>query len=178
MPGQPARAHARFRSFPRQFTLENCQSATGSAAIIQLASFRNATFSLNPLSASMLRPAIENITRLCRNCGRVRLRCGSRGKPWMKSRQRNHNRRDFVLKGRGFKPRRKARKKSTAASAAERIVIPRMTFPLVRLWREFFRARLDAIDVAWRRGKPLVWHGRPRLRKPGSAVKERRFSAA
>jgi hypothetical protein len=48
----------------------------------------------------------------------------------MKSRQRNHNRRDFVLKGRGFKPRRKARKKSTAASAAERIVIPRMTFPL------------------------------------------------
>ena len=42
--------HSRaFPNFPWQFTLENCQSATGVTAIINRQALRIATYSLNPL---------------------------------------------------------------------------------------------------------------------------------
>jgi hypothetical protein len=64
-------------NFPWQFTLENCQSATGVTAIISWQAFENATFSLNPLSSRKLRAAIEKHYSLVQKLWRVRLPCGS-----------------------------------------------------------------------------------------------------
>ena len=58
MPGQPVRALA-LPIFPRQFTLENCQSAAGYTVIVVRQAVRITTYSLNPLSGRMLRPATE-----------------------------------------------------------------------------------------------------------------------
>jgi hypothetical protein len=66
--GRNARAtgtHSRaFPNFPWQFTLENCQSATGVTAIIHWQALRIATYSLNPLCPRMLRAATEKYSPL------------------------------------------------------------------------------------------------------------------
>jgi hypothetical protein len=66
MPGQPARTRARIRIFPRQLTLESCQSATGVTAIIHWQALRIATYSLNPLWYGMSRRATEKYFPLVR----------------------------------------------------------------------------------------------------------------
>ena len=76
MPGQPARVRARFPNFPWQFTLENCQSATGVTAIIHWQALRIATYSLNPLCSGMLRRATEKHFPLVRNLWTTRFPCG------------------------------------------------------------------------------------------------------
>jgi len=77
MPGQPARARARFPNFPWQFTLENCQSATGVTAIIHWQALRIATYSLNPLWYGMLRVATEKHFLLVQKLWTIVLPCGS-----------------------------------------------------------------------------------------------------
>jgi len=75
MPGQPVRAHA-LPNFPWQFTLENCQSATGVTAIIVRQALRIATYSLNPLWGRMLRPATRKHFALVQKLWTVKLPCG------------------------------------------------------------------------------------------------------
>jgi hypothetical protein len=79
--GRNARAtgtHSRaFPNFPWQFTLENCQSATGVTAIIHWQAVRIATYSLNPLWYGMLRAATEKPFPLVQKLWRIVLPCGS-----------------------------------------------------------------------------------------------------
>jgi hypothetical protein len=75
MPGQPACAHA-LPIFPRQFTLENCQSAADVTAIIRWQALRIATYSLNPLSGRMFRPATEKHFALVKKLWTMELPCG------------------------------------------------------------------------------------------------------
>jgi hypothetical protein len=89
MPGQPVRAHARFPIFPRQFTLENCQSATGFTAFIIRQAARITTYSLNPLWSRMLRPATEKHFALVNKLWTMRLACGSLRKSPHQSRPEN-----------------------------------------------------------------------------------------
>ena len=65
-----------FPNFPWQFTLENCQSATGVTAIIHWQDLRIATYSLNPLCYGMLRRATEKHFPLVRNLWTARFPCG------------------------------------------------------------------------------------------------------
>ena len=65
-----------FPNFPWQFTLENCQSATGVTAIIHWQDLRIATYSLNPLWSGMLRAATEKHFPLVRNLWTTRFPCG------------------------------------------------------------------------------------------------------
>jgi hypothetical protein len=62
--------------FPRQFTLENCRSAAGFTAIVVRQAVRIATYSLNPLSGRMLRPATEKHFVLVKKLWTMRLACG------------------------------------------------------------------------------------------------------
>lgn len=70
------RSRALFDFPPRQFTLENCQSATGVTAIIVRQAVRIATYSLHPLSGRMLRPAIKKHFPLVQKLWTMRLPCG------------------------------------------------------------------------------------------------------
>ncbi len=75
MPGQPVRALA-LPIFPWQFTLENCQSAAGYTVIVVRQAVRITTYSLNPLSGRMLRPATEKHFVLVQKLWTMRLPCG------------------------------------------------------------------------------------------------------
>jgi hypothetical protein len=90
MPGQPACAYA-LPIFPRQFTLENCQSATGVTAIIHWQALRIATYSLNPLSGRMFRPAIEKRLSLVKKLWTIGLPCGRLRKSANKPRHKTWN---------------------------------------------------------------------------------------
>jgi len=69
--------HSRaFPNFPWQFTLENCQSATGVTAIINRQALRIATYSLNPLCSRMSRLATEKHFSVVQKLWTMRLPCG------------------------------------------------------------------------------------------------------
>ncbi len=78
--GRNARAtgtHSRaFPNFPWQFTLENCQSATGVTAIISWQALRFATYSVNPLWYGMFRAATEKHFPLVQKLWTTILPCG------------------------------------------------------------------------------------------------------
>lgn len=70
--------HSRaFPNFPWQFTLENCQSATGVTAIINRQALRIATYSLETLCSRMLRPATEKQFSVVQKLWTTRLPCGN-----------------------------------------------------------------------------------------------------
>lgn len=76
MPGQPVCALARFQ-FPPAIHPRELPAATGVTANHHPASFENSTFSLNPLSVKILRPATGKTFPLVQNLWTTRLPCGS-----------------------------------------------------------------------------------------------------
>ncbi len=70
-------ALARVSNFPRQFTLENCQLPPASPQSLIRQALRFATYSLNPLSGRMLRPATEKLLPLVQKLWTIGLPCGS-----------------------------------------------------------------------------------------------------
>jgi hypothetical protein len=77
-PGQPARAFARFRNVPRQFTLENCRLPLALPQIIRQA--QEVSRSLHPLCDGLLRLATGKIHKLVQNLWTTLLPCGRRWK--------------------------------------------------------------------------------------------------
>jgi hypothetical protein len=75
VPGQPAHACA-FPIFPRQFTLENCRSAAGVAAIVVRQALEGPTYSVNPLCGRLFRAATEKPFALVQKLWTMRLPCG------------------------------------------------------------------------------------------------------
>ena len=86
MPGQPVRTRARFQ-FPPAIHPRELPTATSVTAIIIWQALRIATFSLNPLSARMLRPATEKPFPLVRKLWTMSLPCGKLRKSMQESRQ-------------------------------------------------------------------------------------------
>jgi hypothetical protein len=75
MPGQPVRAHAHFQ-FPPAIHPRELPAATSVTANRRSASFEIATYSLNPLSRRMLRPATEKRSPVVQKLWTMRLPCG------------------------------------------------------------------------------------------------------
>jgi len=74
MPGQPARAHARFWDVPRRLTFVNHRLPL--ALPQSSGQFRNAHVSLNPLSVKLLRVAIQKTVSVVKKLWRMRVPCG------------------------------------------------------------------------------------------------------
>jgi len=75
MPGQPVRTRARFQ-FPPAIHPRELPAATSVTANIVRQVFRIATYSLNPLSLRMSRPATEKPFPLVQKLWTMRLPCG------------------------------------------------------------------------------------------------------
>jgi hypothetical protein len=88
-------ALARVSNFPRQFTLENCQLPPASPQSFIRQASRFATYSLNPLSGRMLRPATEKLLPLVQKLWTIGLPCGSLRKTRRNLGARNEARRFF-----------------------------------------------------------------------------------
>jgi hypothetical protein len=76
MPGQPVCARARFQ-FPPAIHPRELPAAAGFAAIILRQALRFTTYSLNPLSDRMLRPATEKPSALVQKLWTIGLPCGT-----------------------------------------------------------------------------------------------------
>jgi hypothetical protein len=85
MPGQPIRTRARFR-FPPAIHPRELPAATGVTAIILRQALRITTYSLNPLSGRMSRPAMKKHFALVQKLWRIGLPCGRLRKSAQESR--------------------------------------------------------------------------------------------
>ena len=75
MPGQPVALARVFWNVPRRFTLENRRLPL--ALPQSSGKLRNSHVSLNPLSSTLLRPAIQKTSTLVQNLWTMCLPCGS-----------------------------------------------------------------------------------------------------
>jgi hypothetical protein len=93
-PGQPARAYARFRNVPRQFTLENYRLPL--ALPQSSGKFRKAHVCCTHSVTDCLTGQLEFVIALCRNCGRCDFLVETRGKTGQKApANRNRSSPDF-----------------------------------------------------------------------------------
>ena len=88
MPGQPFTRSRTFPIFPRRFTLENRQSATGIAAFVIQQTRKLLTYALNSLCVTMPRAAIENHFVLVQKLWTMILPCGRLRKSVEESRKK------------------------------------------------------------------------------------------
>ena len=157
--------HSRaFPNFPWQFTLENCQSATGVTAIINRQALRIATYSLETLCYGTLQTATEKLFSVVQKLWTTRLPCGSLRKTVDEIPNGTNEALGACIENGAASGRAVKRREINRASASEGAVSQQRCFcsGFSPFRRKFLRASLDIINVS-RLGVRVSTEQMPRL---------------